>query len=309
MTQDPTLIAEILRDPELTVVDYRKELGRIGERVDYPFEHSIFALSSVPLALEGDEHQSTRLVIAKRLAQLSDGALAAYEAEIEKRITIFHRAGIVDLTKEFFTPVSSAFLDTLSRLLTVQDDAETSCSQIFDRMLGITRRKKINELLGHMSRLNEHDKELGTGLALQILGGDALPGSLQESFVANLLLNPGQPLSGVSWSKKYIASAVPYVERIVKTPRQLCGKSLKTGERIRVYLDTKSPQTNQETNIFFGVGRHTCLGKQISLQAWEMLITKLSKVQASIDLLEIKYPESDFVFNRPNMMKAKVNVC
>lgn len=298
ITADLEIVERILRSLDFYAVDYRRELARIGGKIGYQFDHSTYALSSIPLALENKDHKEARHRIAERLAKLSENAIVQFAKCVEDLMFLFRNNHEFDVAKDFFFPISATLLNGLTSSVIAEDKELLSCSQIFDRSLSLSRRKRINELLG-VSRKGGASDQTGVDLALQILGGDAIPGSLQESFIAHIQLRQGVRLDRIEWGDSYISSGVPYVERVAKKNFELAQQIIGAGDRVRVYLDTKNFAENRQGNFFFGAGRHTCLGKQISLRAWRILADKLCLVSKRVELLEVKYRKSDFVFNCP----------
>ncbi len=57
---------------------------------------------------------------------------------------------------------------------------------------------------------------------------------------------------------------------------------------------------------FFGVGAHVCLGKALSMRAWQHVSRTLRQQTARIELVDYRYRRSDHLFNAPEAMTIKV---
>ena len=313
-------IEVVLKSKCFNVVDHVSDIQSISDRINHSFEASKFALSHVPLALENDAHKAMRALLAKRLTKTSKQALQAFDLAVAQHIEILKTAGEIDLCENFFQPISEAFVTAIARFETKPLlDKNITASQVFDRFMSFNRRKKVNAQIASMTA--SQCPVDGVGLALNILGADALLGTLQESFIHHIRNNPKKSLSNIDWARAYSRTGVPYAERFAIQDCFINGIPIKSGQRVRLLLseamlqsDFEPDQSHQpldrykpnQLDIAFGGGRHTCLGKNVSIQAWQILTRYLSTVHQKVNVIQTSYRDNDHVFNCLNFLKVEV---
>lgn len=305
----PSLIVEIFRNKDYQVIDYRRELSKIAHRMDIDFSASHLALDFVPLAHEEDEHRASRKGTAEHITKTSAGAIERFAEEVIVRSGCFVKIGVHNLTEEFFSPVVDAFIRSLSGVKCPLTLTDVGPSQIFDRALGINRRKTINKQLEDMQQgrepgINVHAH--GRGIALSILGHDALLGALQESFVAAVIRDPDCSLSSIAWPNRLIETGVPYVERRADKDAEIDGQLVRRGDRLRLFMAAAEHGSPNAFSNYFGGGRHKCLGEPLSQKAWHILTAQLAKIATKVRILCVSYKPHDFVFNCPIALDVEV---
>jgi cytochrome P450 len=105
------------------------------------------------------------------------------------------------------------------------------------------------------------------------------------------------------------ATGVPYVERVLEKDCTISGSLLKGGDRIRLVLGAYQKagvsDERNESKLYFGIGRHTCLGKMLSVKAWKVLVGKLQTINRSVEISSISYRISDSVFSCPISFRVR----
>ena len=127
-----------------------------------------------------------------------------------------------------------------------------------------------------------------------------LAGTLGESLHQIFLTNRGRLLSEIDYPKTPPTTGVPFIERIVAEPFEYEGVALRKGERIRILLQSFQYSGEPADHIrIFGAGIHACLGRQLSLEIWSLITSKLSEIAACVEILDYALREEDYVFVYP----------
>lgn len=294
----PEWVQRLLLSTDAGVTPYAEQLGPLTRRPELDLSGALRVLPHIPLANEGVNHATGRQAISKfnnatygdRLARLA-AALAGYVAVLEV-------PGQIDLTRHFFHPVIEA-ITRLPNEVTPQP-SWPGPSQLFDRFLSLNRRKQVYERINQLyAEGTDHQLDhLDQRVALHILGYDALLGSVQQSFLKVVQAHPGTSLNRIDWPDQMPASAVPTVERVATRDLTIDQQTVRAGERIRLYLDT----AEGSPDLFFGGGRHKCVGMGISQKIWQAFADVFRQARCTVRVLEVHYPTSDFVFNCPNQL-------
>lgn len=311
MTASRELILSILGDKRFEVVNLKNETRRLSRRLQVDLRATEDLLDKLPLGQEGPQHTATRRSAALAIKKSSDNALKQF-AEIigEKARNAFESDETINIVSEVFAPSVRELMSSLSGVwIDVQDEAD-SLSQIFDRMLSVNRRKSLNkqiasELARHSTGIQGDDATLRTGLSF--VGADSILGALTESFIYEIERNVGKRMSQIEWSDKMPMTGVPYVERIITETAVVADTQIEKGQRVRLYLDAFQPNCPSHPDSYFGAGRHVCLGKALSLNAWRILTAALGRIDKRVHVIDVQYRKSDFLFNTPNIVEVAID--
>ncbi|SOC21187.1 hypothetical protein SAMN05877809_11512 [Rhodobacter sp. JA431] len=207
--------------------------------------------------------------------------------------------GRIDLVDALLMPPVMAMMSELSGVSSSLSDVPT-ISQIFDARMSLNRRKSIeyrlreifDEASGRMT-----SEEATLAVAIFMVGADSILASMSVSLYHDLKKSLGRRLSEVDWSPAFPKTGVPYVDRIATEDMEVCGISISSGDRLRLRLDTFDAPYEGDTSGHFGFARHTCLGKALSISAWQALTEELSRIGKGYSNLEATQRRPDFLFN------------
>jgi cytochrome P450 len=315
MATDPDIILAIFKDKAFEVTDYEGETFKIIDELGVDLSAMARVARHLPLAKEGCAHSALRKQMAITLAKNSPGALLAVERSIQSRVACaFARFTHFDLVEVVLAPLVNELVSALGGVRVAERLGKTSPSQMFDKTLGLNRRKAINQQIGdlygasnpnggHLGASSEADVEV----ALAVLGFDALLGTLGESFLHEIRSNPGNLLSEIEWSESVPVTGVPYVDRIANRSVAIGGVHIEGGERVRLYLNAPIDSGSNHQDFFFGAGRHACLGRSVSQTAWRLLTANLGTVQMRAIITKVDYRQPDNVFNCPISIKVSLD--
>lgn len=311
VTCTPELIESIQKNPAFRVVDQAGEIDRIKARLNLDLSHIARVFDHVPVNVEGKEHRERRRRVAKTLSARTEEALERFE-RLARRLCAEHlgRAGTSDLVADLFEPLILELAHALSGVTLSPRPDFLSPTQIFDKSLGLSRRKLINEQIGALrARACEAmpDEDADTAVSLAILGSDTILGSLALSFAERISAHPGSALRDIDWGDRLTATAVPFIERQALEAVRYGDAEIKPNEIVRLYLDRLSMEETDKRDGFFGTGRHTCPGRAVAQQAWRLLCSALATLPYRIRIDSLKLREADCMFLFPCEIKVTVH--
>jgi hypothetical protein len=123
---------------------------------------------------------------------------------------------------------------------------------------------------------------------LTIIGHDSLVASLGCSLLDVLEKGTGKQLCELAWPQSLPSTGVPYVERLAMRDSWIDRTKVRAGERVRLYIS--------EPRQFFGKGRHSCLGEDVSTWIWRTLTAELSRLPHKFYIQAVCRRERDYVF-------------
>lgn len=308
---DPALIQDIQKSPSFRVVDHRGEAERIRVKLGVDLGHIEAALNAMPLGVEGEEHALRRKRLAKMIAARTDAGLGKFQAMAEELCAMhLGREGKAELIQALFEPLILELAYSISGIRLQHNADFLSPTQIFDKALGLNRRRAINAQIGALRQQAKEKCPVGeadSAVSLAVLGTDSILGSLALSFVERIRGNPGKKMSEIEWGDRLTRTAVPFIERLAVEPARVGGAEIKQGEIVRLYLDRFSMEPLASRDAFFGSGRHACLGRSLAQQAWRVLAGTLARLEYSVNIENLQYREADCMFLFPRLMEISVN--
>lgn len=284
-------------------VRYGSVVETLSDRLNIVFDDSKLALDHLPLAAEGDRHRELRRTFAQHLSSRTVALSGVIDEFVAERVQLLARKDEVDLMADLVVPLVDQVNFFLSDAPAV--DGEFSISRIFDALIGVRSRQKIEQSLKAMhsdmaGRGLDQDDVVGRAMVLHVLSGDSLAGTIGNSLQAILAANEGRALSEIEFPEGFVDTSVPYIERCAQADTVLCGHAFQRDSRIRVYL---LPFLTGEGDVdpvgIFGHGRHVCLGKRISIIVWRSLIGQLGAIDRIVSAVTCKPRAPDYVFSFP----------
>lgn len=311
ITADPETMQTIQRDPAFRVLDQSAELERIKARLHIDLPNIARVLGSVPVNVEGNAHSERRRRMAQTIAARTEHALACF-TELAGKLCGQHlgREGQCDLVGDLFEPLSMALALALSGVSVAHDRGAPTPTQIFDRSLGLNRRKLIDAELGRLWReacRSMSESEADEAVALAVLGSDTVFASLALSFAERVSSNPQTRLGDIAWGDHLTASAVPFIERTASRATELAGATIGEGDLVRLFLDGYSLEPPEKRDGYFGTGRHACLGRPIAQRAWSALGGILRELPLFVRIDSIRYRAADAMFLFPAEIAVSVH--
>jgi hypothetical protein len=300
---DVKTITAVLKSPDFVTVDLAEIYRTMEQKIGIDCSAIIRIFQHSANANEGDRHA----VIRKAMARALNDDMASTKrrtAGIMQRLVAerFQAPGRLDLMQDFVEPICDALFEGL---LGAERPAEckdgVSPSQIFDRHLGLNRRRDINaksrDMLESFSAAEKLKTSPDYAAALNIVGYDSISGSLSCSLLKMLRQGDGERLCDLNFPRLLPATAVPYVERLATKEGTLSGLRINEGDRVRLYLDGGCPGAQRGSDRpYFGKGRHSCLGEEVATWLWQTLTAELSNVPFVCRIESATRRKPDWVF-------------
>jgi cytochrome P450 len=303
---DADMISAIFRSEDFRTNPFADHYREIAERTGIDFQASIETLDHVPFSKEGEEHRRLRAEMNKVVSAESREHIAGMEAFIaELTARLFVAGNEIELTSQLAHPI---FFELFGRWLKVDEREfmeESNYSAVFDSAMSLNRRKRVNASLEGLrcafaQRSDRLPTTAGIALAMNVVGNDALLGSLVLSLWHVLEQNPGARLSDIAFPPSLVATGVPFIERIANREIEINGMKVAKDEKVRLVIDATSRQiTGEEADLFFGKGRHLCIGKPMTLVIWRAIAKALRENPLRFTMRDMKLRTGDYAFNFP----------
>lgn len=311
---DKELIAAIFRSQDFRVNPFADHYRAIAERTGIDLKASIDTLDHIPFSKEGEEHQRLRGAMTALVSADTREHIVGMEAFISDLVgKLFVAGNEIELVQQLARPV---FYELFSRWLKVDEReflTESNISQVFDGAMSLNRRKTVNRNLHELTcAFAERRDVLPTtpelAVAMNVLGNDALMGSMVLSTWHLLEQHQGAKLSEIEFPPNLPATGVPFIERIANRDIEIGGMRVAKDEKVRLMIDATSRQvTGEEADLFFGKGRHLCIGKPMTLIVWRSFAKAVTALPLRFTLGEMRLRSGDYAFTYPEFARLDVH--
>lgn len=311
---DAELISAIFRSEDFRTNAFADHYRMISKRTGIDFQASIDTLDHVPFSKEGEEHRRLRSEMTKIVSADSREHIAGMEAFVGELVSkLFVAGNELELTQQLARPV---FYELFSRWLKADEREflkESNISQVFDGAMSLNRRKKVNQNLYELrcafaERADRVPTTPDIAVAMNVLGNDALMGSLVLSLWHILEQNPDARLSDIEFPPNLTATGVPFIERVANRDIEIGEMKVAKDQKVRLMIDATSRQiSGEETDLFFGKGRHLCIGKPMTLVVWRSFTKAVNALPLRFTLGEMKFRDGDYAFNYPECARISLH--
>ena len=309
---DANTISAVLKSNDFAAADFAEIHRLLEQRVGMDCSALIRIFEHTPNANEGPRHAKCRADLARLLFADMDATKQRTAVVVRDLVDELCQPGAqVDLVQDLIVPVCDAlFAGILGAERAANSQNDVSASQIFDLYLGLNRRRRINEKAKAMIEAFAASETLKTSpdyaVALSMVGYDSIVGSLGCSLLHVLRQTDGERLCDLSFPPELPATGVPYIERFAVTDCTVEGASIRVGDRVRLYLDAGSPEDAGE-RPYFGKGRHSCIGEDLSTWLWQTFVAELARVPLVCVVESATRRKPDWVFTYYSSIVARLN--
>ena len=304
------VITAILKSTDFVAADFT-EWHRSLSKIGIDCSSVIEILDYVAIANEGNHHAEIRRNMARVIAAKATSCKEAAGLKVTELVPSLCREGTsVDLMREIIRPVCDTLFEHLLGVGVPSDDG-ISASQIFDLYLSLNRRKEIVSKAGAMLETYTAAQDClntapGYATSLRMLGYDSIAGSLAGSLLHELTNAQGKRLCDVAYPKTLPKTGVPYIERIAAADCTIGDGAIKQGDRIRLYLDPGTQQNHANNGeCYFGRGRHSCLGEDLSTWLWGALSDAFGRLPLRFTIETAERRKPDWVFTYYSTMVVR----
>jgi hypothetical protein len=267
--------------------------------------------AAMPVAHEGAKHVALRREMAMRASNQLNAALAAFSETFAAGLAEAIGCGMIfDLNRRVLAPAMARLISAISGFDVEPTGDGLAPSQMLDRLLSIRRRKIINARIAELIERAEQaapDQQPEIMVAMAILGFDTLHATLAENLVAILRRYQSIPLSKIDWPAEIEETGAPFVERFATASFAIGGHEVKKGQKIRLFLDDVGPDGVRSTDLFFGKGRHACIGRAISQSAWSSVVGQMRRHDSVLSIERVSYRHPDYMFRFPTEILVTAN--
>jgi len=304
--------AELLRCPMLHASGSSADKYRqLSDRLGLDFSSIARVFDALPIFQEGPKHAATRVALAQVLASGKTGRAENLESCLAS-YDLLGIPGEYDLVQQIVRPsVDRYFSDIVGIDLTALSIADVPL--ILSDTIGVRKRVRaetqIKAMLAalHEGFPDEESVALVLRVVLVVLGHDAVIGATTTSIVHLLAEQHGRTFAEIAYPENYPRTGVPFVHRKVAEPLEIDGETLEADQDITLLLDVFEEAAHDgDRHLFFGHGRHLCLGRTIALQYWQGVTRKLSGIGLSPKVTALK-ETTNSVFRTPSVLKIRIN--
>ena len=311
---DADLIDAVFRSADFRTNPFADLYRTIAERTGIDFAASISTLDHIPFSKEGPEHRQLRAAMNAIVSADSREHIAGMEAFVgDLAGRLFVAGNEIELVQDLARPIFHALF---SRWLKVDQCAcpdGPNISQVFDGAMSLNRRKKVNRSLHELTcayagRGDALPTTPELAVAMNVLGNDALIGSLALSAWHLFERHPGARFSEIEFPPTLPATAVPFIERIANCDVEIAGMKVAKDQKVRLLIDATSRQvTGRDADLIFGKGRHLCIGKPMTLIIWRSLARALAALPLRFTLGEMRLRSGDYAFTYPDYARLRIH--
>jgi hypothetical protein len=304
MISEPDAIRQILKDSNFSVHTYN--FAEIADRVGAKFLHQRILPAYLPVAIDGTDHMKLRRRFEQEISTNASRALALFESYLAEAIPVLFEGSTPSrfcIVHDLLKPsIRSANLAIAGIETCTADDLE-SLPLFFDKSLSLKKRRYIEQLIDDLYSSLPHAMaadEKYFRIAMLALNMNTVLGSTTESFLTVVRRNAGILLKDMDWDSELPATGLPMVERRALANSIICGKAIRAGDRVQLFLDVAGFDEDRGprySELYFAVGGHKCPGMNYSRRLWNILTRRMKTLQKRLRILAIEYRSNDSVFN------------
>ncbi len=311
----PLTVTKVLRSPEFSVVKHHEEIEKIQSEDGLSLKDIVSAAKMMPLSHDGDEHRELKLLSSHIIQSVTAPALENFK-EISRTLlsNLLVRGRRFDLISEFVHPISARMFSTMAGLDEKEFLSQTPSGRCASQLLTSAKRRlsgarwlSINETMRHrQSSVQGSPLEKVIRGSFSLITFEIFKSAIANSLIGIVKSHEGQSLNRMPFSEQLPFTSIPFVDRVCNTDVTVCGRSIKKGESVLLYLGGCMPQSHGEQKLFFGTGPHICIGKSITNAAWSALSSFLQDREELIFISDVVFRDLDLVLISPTRANVEV---
>jgi cytochrome P450 len=300
----PEAALEAIAGDELRTYDLRAYYETLVRETKRPLPLIEYYSKYLMLSADGERHSALRKMAANRFSATAQDVLSARENAVAQIVSRFQTPGQFDLISDSIRP---AALDVMFALAGV--GTEIIASDLISPSRSIGRLRRIEAELQAMHdyvqfHYSQEDADAkAMRIVLSLVGYEPLTAGLSINVMTLLLNNPGKRLCDINWPREFQTAPVRNVGRMApadSSPAQCPMRSVRVDTQ--VFL---ADPNNSYPSALFGRGKHSCMGRGITMMMWGSLIEGLSQLPSRVEIVDYQAPDH-WLFNVP--IKAELQV-
>jgi hypothetical protein len=285
---------EVLRCPILKSANSGADKYRsLADHLGLDFSQIAEVLDHLPVFQDGGAHSQLRVDLAKLIAKSNRGQDKSV-TRAARRFTRLDDRRNVDLVRDIIKPsVDILFTNLVGLDLSLLDISDVSL--VLADGIGIRKRRAVEEQLRKLDTAlrgqfpDAADREILLRKMLVVMGHDATIASTALSLLQLIMEHPGKLLSEIPYPDTFVRTGVPFVRRTVTDDLRVGDLQINKSQDVSVLLsvfDTSSAENDKK--LFFGHGRHVCLGAPLSLRYWRSVTHVLSGINRTGTIVKLE---------------------
>jgi hypothetical protein len=300
---DPETVVDLLRDERLIAPDTIGAIERLEARYKKQFPNLILAARAIPLLLNGQAHQEMRRRIAEFITEGRARTVAALPKIMKRYVEPLNGERQIEWISACIEPVVAEIGSLLCNSPDPVPYPKLAITRLFDRFASLSALseadKQIAELRQHLGR-STPDIDPGIAIAILVLGRDSLTCTLATSLHSVLSRNLNRRFADMEFPDYPPETGVAVAERIASQAIALGAETIAAGDKVRLYFQPISGAgSTVNRQLLFGTGAHSCLGRHVSLDTWNLMTQTLRGFSGTVTSVAAEFePNTMFIMPR-----------
>jgi hypothetical protein len=302
--RDAGMCERILASPHTRPDTFAENYAILEQHLGLDFSNTQVAIRYIPLCLHAGDHVKARHLVAEHLAAQKDRISAWLANDLPVHLRVLDQEGDVELVRDMLEPIVFGAFEVVTDVPAPVARSCKATSVLFDKASGPRKRRRAEDDVARLraairSKLGPDASAdaVGVRLALAVVGRDSFLGTLGASLHHVLTANQGRRLDEIDYPQTPPETGVPFVERIAVQSFDDADTRFKTGDRIRLYLQSFAyTNSARDRGRIFGVGSHLCPGKSLSIAVWGAMTRRLRQIPLHADVTSYAVRTDDYVF-------------
>lgn len=308
---DPAQVLELLRNPTLVCKEIVEPIQAVAQRFGDRFPNTEFLVQHMPLMNEGEGHLRMRRRMAAFLGARRMPMQEPMRRIVDEHMAPLANAGEHELVASCLLPIVRAFFTEMVQSAETVPFRQLTITRVFDRFLGLAALRQIEtevtELRAIIARNCPDAVAAGDEdmlIELFTLGRDSLLATISESLAVIFAANVGKKFAAIDFPDHPNETGVAIAERMAAEPILVGDVTIPAGDWVRLYLHSLNYSDRADIQkLVFGVGAHTCIGRQLALDLWPMITARLAALPWTLAATDRTY-----LRNQTFTMPANVTV-
>jgi len=302
------LVIDLLRDDKrLVVPDTVANIRVLETRYKRQFPNLIFAVSCIPLLLEGQVHRDIRRGLADLISRGRPRITAAMPDMMARHIAPLDREANPEWLSTALSPLVSELFAHMCGCPGPLAFPKLVITRLFDSFVSLAALGEAERQLDQLRRSlaeTAPDVDQAQAVALLVLGRDSLLGTLATSLHAVLQQNLGRRFADIEFPEFPPETGVAIAERVAAAEIPVGAHKIAAGDRVRLYFQPISDNGGVNKQALFGAGVHSCLGRPISLDVWRAMIETFGRFSSRVASVACGFEPSN-IFVMPRHLRTE----
>jgi cytochrome P450 len=276
---DPAVGAEVMRSTDFIVPDLRVLVREIQRRQPQSLEHLQPMLELLPVFLENESHARIRKILGPFLSAKLRDIEPKLPGIIGGLLDGLPRGGEADLLSGFLVPLTREVFSILVERELTDEVMGLALGRMFDAKQTLAALSRLDQMMqraiAFLDTKSSADDDFICRLNCIIFGIDNVMSTLAENIMVAFQASNGvTPAKLPAYPAEVMLSST--IRHAIK-PTEIAGHRVEPSDLIRIHLAPFAYSTDKALNAaVFGLGRHACIGKQLSLSIWKHLVEQFN---------------------------------